>query len=136
MWQRLSIRDGILKRKFEEVNGIGERWQIILPEKFRKEFIVIALGGMTGGHLGFRKTAAAIQARAYWPTWSTDLSIFLKSCEPCAQYHRGTIRHQAMMQTPLIGDPWQRVSVDITGPHPRSSRGYQYILTIVDHFTK
>jgi len=136
MWQRLSIRDGVLKRKFEEVNGIGERWQIILPEKLRKEFMTIAHGGMTGGHLGYRKTAAAIQARAYWPAWSTDLSIFLKSCEPCAQYHRGTIRHQAMMQTPLIGDPWQRVSVDITGPHPRSSRGYQYILTIVDHFTK
>jgi len=29
-----------------------------------------------------------------------------------------------------------RVSVDITGPHPRSSRGNQYILTFVDHFTK
>jgi len=40
--------------------------------------MVIAHGGMTGGHLGFRKTATAIQARAYWPKWSTDLSIFLE----------------------------------------------------------
>jgi len=133
MWKKLSITDGVLKRKF---NGSEERWQIILPQIIRKEFMEIVHSGMTGGHLGFHETAAAIQARAYWPAWSTDLRIFLKSCEPCAQYHRGTIRHQAMMQTPLIGEPWQRVLLDITGPHRRSSHGNQYILTLVDHFTK
>ena len=38
---------------------------------------------------------------------------------------------------PLItGDPWERVSIDITGPHPKSSRGHEYILTLIDHFTK
>ena len=26
--------------------------------------------------------------------------------------------------------------MDITGPHPRSSRGNQFILTLVDHFSK
>jgi Integrase core domain len=40
------------------------------------------------------------------------------------------------MQTPMVGEPWERVSVDITGPHPRSCRGKQYILTLVDHFSK
>ena len=40
------------------------------------------------------------------------------------------------MQTPLLGGPWLRVSLDITGPHPRSSRSNQYILTLVDHFSK
>ena len=40
------------------------------------------------------------------------------------------------MQTSLVGEPWERVSVDITGPHPRSSRGKQLILTLVDHFSK
>jgi transposase InsO family protein len=40
------------------------------------------------------------------------------------------------MQTPLVGEPWERISIDITGPHPRSSRGRQYILTLVDHFSK
>ena len=40
------------------------------------------------------------------------------------------------MQTPLIGQPWMRVSVDITGPHPKSARGNLYILTLVDHFSK
>jgi transposase InsO family protein len=40
------------------------------------------------------------------------------------------------MQISLVGEPWERVSVDITGPHPMSSRGNKYILTLVDHFSK
>ena len=60
----------------------------------------------------------------------------MKQCEPCARYHRGAVRHQVPMQTPLVGEPWERVSVDITGPHPPSSRSNQYILTLVDHFSK
>ena len=40
------------------------------------------------------------------------------------------------MQTPLVGDVWERVSVDITGPHPKSSKMNQFILTLVDHFSK
>jgi len=40
------------------------------------------------------------------------------------------------MQIPLAGEPWERVSVDITGPHPKSSRQNVFILTLVDHFSK
>ena len=91
---------------------------------------------MTGGHLGRRRTASSVQSRAYWPTWSSDLDRFMKECEPCSRYHRGNVRHQKPMQISLVGDPWERVSVDITGPHPRSSRSNQYILTLVDHLSK
>jgi len=43
---------------------------------------------------------------------------------------------KAQMQTPLVGEQWLRVSVDITGPHPRSSKSNQFILTLMDHFSK
>ena len=36
----------------------------------------------------------------------------------------------------LTGEPWERLGIDITGPHPKSSRGHIYILTVIDHFTK
>jgi len=91
---------------------------------------------MSGGHLGIAKTASGIQLRAYWPTWKSDLEEFLRACEPCARYYRGKVRRQTPLRTPWIGEPWQRVSVDITGPHPRSSNSKQYILTLVDHLSK
>ena len=40
------------------------------------------------------------------------------------------------MQTFNDGAPWMRLHVDLTGPHPRSRRGYTYILTVVDAFSK
>jgi len=91
---------------------------------------------MTGGHLGRKRTAASIQARAHWPTRSSDLDAFLRECTPCARYYRESAPRKANLQTPSVGEPWQRVSVDITGPHPRSSKSNQYILTLVDHFSK
>ena len=35
-----------------------------------------------------------------------------------------------------MGDVFERISVDLTGPHPRSRRGNVYILTIVDSYSK
>ena len=40
------------------------------------------------------------------------------------------------MKTPTAGEPWQKISIDITGPHPKSAKQNQYILTVVDHFSK
>ena len=36
----------------------------------------------------------------------------------------------------LVGSPGERISIDITGKHPKSKRGNYYILTVIDHFTK
>ena len=136
MWPRLRIWNGILQRRFETPDGLTVKWQVVLPKKMRADFLTVIHGGMTGGHLARKRTAASIQARAYWPTWSTDLDAFLKKCEPCARYYRGSAPRKAMLCTPPVGEPWIRVSVDITGPHPRSSKSNQYILTLVDHFSK
>ena len=135
-WPRLQIRDGVLRRRFEDIETKKERWQIILPCIFREEFLRIAHSGMTGGHLGRKKMESAIQQRAYWPSWSTDLKMYINVCKPCAQYHRGVIKHQAPMQSALVGEPWERISIDICGPFPVSSRSKRFILTIVDHFSK
>ena len=40
------------------------------------------------------------------------------------------------MQKFLTGCPLERISIDIMGPLPRSSKGNQYVLVVVDHFTK
>jgi len=36
-----------------------------------------------------------------------------------------------------VGSPLERIiGVDVTGPHPRSSKGNVFIITAMDHFTK
>jgi len=126
-WHRLAIKDGLLKRRFEAADWKSEQWQLVVPASYRMEFMQLAHGGMTGGHFGRRRTSAAIQSRAYWPCWMSDVEKFLRQCGPCARYHPGTIPRNAGLRPTLVGEPWERVSVDITGPHPRSSRQNQYI---------
>jgi hypothetical protein len=65
MWSRLAIRDGLLKRKFEAPDGLTVKWQKVWPKILREEFLKLAHGGMTSGHMNRRKTAAAVQSRAY-----------------------------------------------------------------------
>ena len=36
----------------------------------------------------------------------------------------------------VVGDVMERISIDITGPHPTSSLGLKYMLTVVNHFSK
>ena len=43
---------------------------------------------------------------------------------------------QGELQSMVVGMPWERLGVDITGPHPKSKNGFTYILTITDYFTK
>jgi len=81
-WPRLAVKDGLLKRRFEEANGLSSYWQVIIPTSLRDEFVSFAHGGMTGGHFGRRRTSAAIQSRAYWPSWRTDMEKFLRQCVP------------------------------------------------------
>ena len=88
LWPRLRIQDGLLKRRIESIDGKSERWQVVLPKELRSDFLTHAHGGMTGGHLGLKKTTGNVQSRAYWPTWSSDVSEFLKRCPQCARYHR------------------------------------------------
>ena len=125
---RLAIRDGLLKTRFDDAATGEQKWQVIMPEEFRQEFMSIAHGRMTTGHLGQAKAAAAIQSRAYWPTWPSDLDAFLRMCHSCARQHRGYLAQgtwrvpgRATMQTPLVGEPWERVAVDITELHPKTS---------------
>ena len=119
-WPRLSVRNGLLQRKFTSVEQQTEFWQTVIPKSHRQEFMDLIHSGSTGGHFGVKKTSAAVQSRAYWPSWSTDIESYVKRCSVCAQYHRGALPKQAALQTPLAGEPWERVSIDITGPHPKS----------------
>jgi hypothetical protein len=135
-WYRLSIRDGLLHRRFEDPEGIRIMWQLVIPEQYRQTVMEQAHGGMTGGHLGRAKTEDQISRRAYWPTWKSDLKLWMKKCGPCAQYHRGSAPRQAYLNPFPAGVPFELMSMDITGPHPRSRDGNEYILTILDSFTK
>jgi len=66
----------------------------------------------------------------------TDVRDFCQRCDICAKYHRGTVKKQDELQNMCVGAPWERVAIDVMGPHPQSSKGNKFMVTMLDHFTK
>src|SRR6218665_1556158 len=136
-WPQLLLHEGLLKRQWiSSGDREGYRLQLIPPPERRTTLIRLAHEGLTGGHLGIRRTLAQLQLRAYWPGWKEDVELQLKRCNECAQYMRGKPPHQGRLQSFLVGEPMECLGVDITGPHPTSSKGHKYILTVIDHFSR
>ena len=135
-WDRLFIRQGVLCRRFMYFDRKPHSVQVVVPFNMREAIFRVVHEGVTGGHMGRKRTQDQLQRRAYWPGWTADLRVFLRRCSTCARYHRGSIPKTTPLKPMVVGDVWERVSIDVTGPHPRSRRGNCYLLTIVDHFSK
>ena len=135
-WSQLEVHDGILYRRKPMEDGSVSKLQVLVPEKLREDFLMLAHSGFGGGHLGSGRTAKAVQDRAYWIGWGADVRRYCQRCDICARYRRGAAPKQGTLQAMTTGGPWERIGVDVTGPHPKSSRGHVHILTVMDYFTK
>lgn len=86
------------------------------------------------GHFDSKRTLAKITSRFWWYGMSSDVIKHVKKCLSCAasksngkiQFTQGTL--------PSPG-PYELVFVDLVGPLP-SCRGYSYILTMEDSYTR
>ena len=135
-WERLSLRDGVLCRKWTPIYGSDIRWQVVLPKNYRADFVRLVHTGMTGGHLGRSKTEEQVRQRAYWPNWRSQVAMELKKCTECARFFRGKPQKQTPLQPFGAGEPFEIIAIDITGKHPTSARGNQYILTVTCLFSR
>lgn len=88
-------------------------------------------------HTGYDKTLAKIQQRFYWPKMSQEIKNHIRNCTTCKE-----IKPPFVPVTPEMGKskvashPWQIISIDFVGPLPRSRKGNQHMLVIVDYFSK
>jgi len=138
LWPFIEIHDGIMNRRKPgvEADASDSTLQILLPFGLRNHFLKQIHAGFGGGHLGIRRTVDAVRKRAYWIGWGADTRRYCQHCNECARYHRGAAPKQGPLQNMKTGGLWERLGIDVTGPHPRSSKGYVYILTVIDYFSK
>jgi hypothetical protein len=115
-WQRLTLKEGVLVRRFEEANGRSNFWQVVIPRQLRAKFLSAVHAGVAGGHFGRHRTELAVKARAYWPGWAGDVRRALRTCEACTKYMRSKPPRQVTLKPILCCEPWEILSLDITGP--------------------
>ena len=134
-WSSLCLKNDVLYRDHPQPDG-RILHQVIVPKSLRTDVCRLAHCGITGGHLGEDRTREQLKRRCYFPGWSVFLKSFLKACANCAQYFRGKPPRQGELQPFSVGGPGELVSIDVTGPHPKTNRGNVYILTCQDYFSK
>jgi predicted aspartyl protease len=123
-WQQLELHDGKLYRRRIGKEGRSDTLQLLVPASIKDDYMRQAHSGMCGGHLGLRRTMDQIQRRAFWVGWRRDVKRFCRNCPSCNGYFRGKLPRSAPLQPLLTGAPFERLHVDLTGPHPRSRRWF------------
>ena len=103
-----------------------------VPQQFRRS-VFDSLHNLS--HPGIRATQRLIASRFVWPGMNADVRQWARSCLQCqrSKIHRHTTTPVSTFKTP--DSRFDHVHIDLVGPLP-PQRGYTYLLTCVDRFTR
>ena len=111
----------------------GNHNQLVVPAKLRS--IVYKYMHNEMGHLGAEWVFQLTRKRFYWPYMHTDIKHYIdKECK-CIIQKRPHHHEYAPLQRIVTSAPMDLVGIDFVHLE-KSSGGHEYILVIVDYFTK
>ena len=87
------------------------------------------------GHLGAERVLQLACERFYWPYIQHDITHFVTRVCSCLKQRHPNISTLAPLQPVITNAPFELISIDLLHLE-RSSGGHEYILVIVDHFTR
>ena len=109
---------------------------LLVPRPFVQSVLQLAHSHLLGAHLGVEKTLDRIKARFHWPGVKRAVEDYCRSCPECQQVALKPHFRGPLIPLPIISVPFSRIAMDLVGPLPKSSRGHQYILVILDYATR
>ena len=85
--------------------------------------------------MGIERVMAAMKSKYHWPRMHQAIHDYIHHCDTCQRIKRDTHAHPPPL-TPLPTDGrFERWHMDFLKLH-KTKDGYQYVLVIVDSFTK
>lgn len=130
--RRGRLCKGVLCREFRECSSREAHTQLVVPTSLRE--VVCNQVHDRSGHLGIYKTMEKVKERFYWPGYENNIRSWLQRCEQCQRRNPPQPPPRAPLGGITANCPFEKVSWDIMGPLPASSKGNKYILVITDLF--
>ena len=134
-WERLKLRARVVYREWYNDRGDVESYQLLTLKCVRSTILAAAHESDLAGHFA-EKTAAKVRRHFFWPGLAADVHHFCQSCSVCQQKKPPPTRPHHPLQQDVIGEPMQKVTIDILGFEKATSWNNKYILVIVDTLTK
>jgi hypothetical protein len=89
------------------------------------------------GHFGRDKTIERLSRHCVWFGMSKQVADWCRSCSVCcANKSSHELPAGLLKPLPIPERPWDSVGIDFVGPLPKSSGGYDFILVLIDRFSK
>ena len=134
-WESLVFHHSLLCRELC-LTGKKTRRQVLVPASLYDHVLENCHNAVTAGHMGIRRTLASVRTRFYWPRLRKSIETWITRCAVCASRKPALKKRRGPMQKYLVGEPMERVALDISGPWPLSESGNRYILVVTDHLTR
>ena len=75
--------------------------------------------------------------RVYWRGVYRDVSDYVRSCVSCAQNKASHLTAADLLHPlPIPARRWETISLDFVGPLPKTPSGHDFLLNVVDKFSK
>ncbi len=90
-----------------------------------------------GSHLGAAKTIARVRQRFEWPNMNEEIRKYVSSCEACQKNKAMSQAPMGLLQPlPIPEYPWHTVTMDLITALPRTKRGHDAIMVVVEKLSK
>uniref|UniRef100_A0A3B3TAH8 Gypsy retrotransposon integrase-like protein 1 n=1 Tax=Paramormyrops kingsleyae TaxID=1676925 RepID=A0A3B3TAH8_9TELE len=127
-WERLHVdENGILHRK------TTDKTQLVLPGRYKATVLQELHDEM--GHQGIDRTTSLIRERFFWPYMQKEIEHYVARTCTCLKQKAPSKETRAPLISIVTTQPFELVSIDFLHLD-KCSGGYEYILVIVDHFTR
>ena len=131
-YPRLKMENQLLYR-YSLMAGGESRKQLILPSCYKKVVLTELHDKM--GHLGTDRVVSLARDRFYWPHMVSEIERYVTSECTCLKDKRPNLKSKAPLVPIQTTYPFEMVSIDYVHLE-KSKGGYEYILVVVDHFTR
>ncbi|GBG73923.1 hypothetical protein CBR_g17638 [Chara braunii] len=139
--RRLQAKDKKTSAKFELVNGLlflekAGKKQLCVPNSESLRSLFLGECHDATGHFGYKKTAANLLQRLWWPMMMRDAQLYVETCQVCQRDKPRTQAPLGLLKPfPIPERPGERLSMDFMDTLITSKSGMRHIFVIVDRFS-